>query len=53
MTQRLTTVAPSASIESLQPLFDQGLVAIVMDGDRFLGLVTRIDVINHLRRRLR
>jgi cystathionine beta-synthase len=53
MTQRLTTVSPSASIESLQPMFDQGLVAIVMEGDRFLGLVTRIDVINHLRRRLR
>ena len=53
MTQRLITVAPSASLHSLLPLFDQGLVPIVMDGDHFLGLVTRIDVINHLRRRLR
>jgi cystathionine beta-synthase len=53
MTQRLITVAPSASVASLQPLFDQGLVPIVMEGDHFLGLVTRIDVINHLRRKLR
>lgn len=53
MTQRLTTVPPSASVESLQPLFDQGLVPIVVEGDHFLGLVTRIDVINHLRRKLR
>lgn len=53
MTQRLITVPPSASIESLQPLFDQGLVPIVVEGDHFLGLVTRIDVINHLRRKLR
>jgi cystathionine beta-synthase len=50
MSQRLITVAPSASIDSLMPLFDQGLVPIVVDGERFLGLVTRIDVINHLRR---
>jgi cystathionine beta-synthase len=35
------------------PLFAQGLVAIVMEGDQFLGLVTRMDVVNQLRRRLR
>jgi hypothetical protein len=29
------------------------MVAIVCDGDRFLGLVTRIDVTNALRRSLR
>jgi cystathionine beta-synthase len=53
MSRRLTTVPPSASLESLQPLFDQGLVPIVVDGEHFLGLITRIDVLNHLRRRLR
>jgi cystathionine beta-synthase len=53
MSTRLTTVAPSASLESLQALFDQGLVPIVVDGEHFLGLITRIDVINHLRRRMR
>jgi cystathionine beta-synthase len=52
MTSRLTTVPPSSPVEALLPIFDQGLVAIVMDGDRFLGLITRIDVLNYLRRKL-
>ena len=26
-------------------------VAIVMDGEKFLGLITRIDLLNYLRRR--
>ena len=37
----------------LMRLFDRGHVAIVMDGDRFLGLITRIDLLNYLRRRVR
>jgi cystathionine beta-synthase len=40
-------------IRELLPLFAEGLVPIVVDGDEFVGLVTRIDVLNHLRRRLR
>jgi cystathionine beta-synthase len=28
------------------------MVAIVVDGERFLGLVTRIDLLNYLRRRV-
>jgi cystathionine beta-synthase len=52
MTSRLTTVPPGAPIESLLPIFDKGMVAIVVDGDRFLGLITRIDVLNYLRRKL-
>ncbi len=52
MTSRLTTVTPAASVESLLPIFDQGMVAIVVEGDRFLGLITRIDVLNYLRRRM-
>jgi cystathionine beta-synthase len=53
MSKRLTTVAPHDSVESLLPIFDRGMVAIVVDGDRFLGLITRIDVLNYYRRRLR
>ena len=53
MTSRLTTLPPTAPISDLLPLFDQGLVPIVVDGDRFLGLVTRIDLLNHLRRKLK
>jgi cystathionine beta-synthase len=52
MTSRLTTVAPEASVESLLPIFDQGMVAIVVDHDHFLGLITRIDVLNYLRRKV-
>jgi cystathionine beta-synthase len=52
MTSRLTTVTADASIADLIPIFDSGMVAIVVDGEHFLGLVTRIDVLNYLRRRL-
>jgi cystathionine beta-synthase len=50
MTTRLTTVALATPIRELLPLFDRGLVPLVLDGDAFVGLVTRIDVLNHLRR---
>ncbi len=53
MTTRLFTVPPSADLESLLPLFESGLVVIVCEGDKFYGLVTRIDVLNYLRRKLR
>jgi cystathionine beta-synthase len=33
-------------------IFDRGLVAIVVEGDEFLGLITRIDLLNWLRRRM-
>jgi len=53
MSSRLTTVAADAPLDSLMPIFERGLVAIVCDQDRFAGLITRIDVINYLRRALR
>jgi len=40
------------TIEALLPVFERGHVAIVMDGERFLGLITRIDLLNYLRRRV-
>jgi cystathionine beta-synthase len=52
MSTRLVTVSRSTSISALLPLFADGLVPIVMDGDEFVGLVTRMDVVNFLRRRL-
>jgi cystathionine beta-synthase len=39
-------------ITSLLPVFERGHVAIVVDGDDFLGLITRIDLLNYLRRRV-
>lgn len=53
MTRQLETVSPTDSIESLRPIFDRGMVAIVTQGDAFLGLITRIDLLNYLRRRMK
>jgi len=53
MTTDLTTLPATASIDQLIPLFAEDKVAIVIDEeDNFLGLVTKIDLINHLRKQL-
>ena len=52
MVSKLDKVNVSAPIEALLPVFDRGHVAIVMDGERFIGLITRIDLLNFLRRRV-
>ena len=52
MVSKLDKVSVAAPIESLLPVFDRGHVAIVMDGERFIGLITRIDLLNYLRRRV-
>ena len=53
MTTRLDTIDVGAPIGALLPIFDQGHVAIVMDGRRFVGLITRYDLLTYLRRRTR
>lgn len=53
MSSKLETVPPSASLAQLLPIFDRGMVAIVQEGDEFLGLITRIDLLNFLRRRMK
>jgi cystathionine beta-synthase len=53
MTSRLETVPPTASLEDVQRILDQGLVALVVENDHFLGLITRSDLLSHLRRRLK
>jgi cystathionine beta-synthase len=53
MSTHLETVQPTASFERLLDIFDRGLVPIVCDQDRFLGLITRIDLLNYLRRRMK
>src|SRR5438067_376691 len=52
METHLVTVPPTASIGELMDIFKRGMVAIVVDGKEFLGLITRIDMLNWLRRRL-
>jgi cystathionine beta-synthase len=53
MTARVQTLSADQPIEALLPIFDNGYVPLVVDGDHFLGLITRIDLLNHLRRRMR
>src|SRR5262249_16161376 len=49
MATRLETISADAPIADLLPLFRKDYVAIVMDGDQFLGLATRLDLINYFR----
>ena len=49
MVSRIETISANAPIAELPPLFRRDYVAIVMDGDRFLGLATRMDLINYFR----
>ena len=49
MVTRLETISADAPIADLVPLFRKDYVAIVMDGDQFLGMATRLDLINHFR----
>jgi cystathionine beta-synthase len=49
MTRDLDTLQMTEPLDALIPIFDRDRVAIVLDGDRFVGLITRVDLINHLR----
>jgi cystathionine beta-synthase len=51
MTSNLHTLQANQTLDALLPVFDRNEVAIVFDGEEFIGLITRIDLINHLRRR--
>ncbi|PJK30610.1 pyridoxal-phosphate dependent enzyme [Minwuia thermotolerans] len=49
MVTRLETIRPDASEAELMPILRADKVAIVADEDTFYGLITRVDVINHMR----
>ena len=49
MTDKLETLTPKSKINDLLKVFDRGRVAIVMDDDKFLGLITRTDLLSYLR----
>jgi cystathionine beta-synthase len=51
MASHLVTVPPGAPIDELMDIFRRGMVAIVVENGEFLGLITRIDLLNWLRRR--
>jgi len=48
MTRDLDTVQVAEPLESVVRLLDRDRVALVLDGERFIGLITRTDLINHL-----
>ncbi|PIO97932.1 Pyridoxal-5'-phosphate-dependent protein beta subunit [uncultured Pleomorphomonas sp.] len=45
----LHTLQSVDPVSAALPLFERGEVALVLDGSDFLGVVTRVDLINHLR----
>ncbi len=51
MTPSPQTVAPDTPLVELLRILDAGRVAIVSDASTFFGLITRVDVLNYLRRR--
>ncbi|MGH8258749.1 MAG: pyridoxal-phosphate dependent enzyme [Steroidobacteraceae bacterium] len=52
MASHLVTVPPDAPLPQLMEIFKRGMVAIVVDRGELLGLITRIDLLNWLRRRM-
>ncbi len=53
MATSVRTVGATTEVREVLPLLAAGLVPIVVDGDELVGIVTRIDVLNYLRRKLR
>jgi cystathionine beta-synthase len=52
MNARLEVIEASQPLADLLPIFGKDHVALVVDHGEFLGLITRIDLLNHLRRSL-
>jgi cystathionine beta-synthase len=53
MSAKLKTIAIGAPLADLVPILADGYVVIIVDGERFYGLITRIDFLNYLRRKLK
>jgi cystathionine beta-synthase len=52
MVRNVETIAPDAPLSELLPVFQRDHVAVVADHGRFIGLITRIDFLNHLRKQM-
>jgi cystathionine beta-synthase len=52
MTTKVQTIPPGATIDDLLPIFARDHVAVVEQGGKFHGVITRIDLLNHLRHKL-
>jgi len=53
MTGKIDTIEAGAELAALMPIFARDHVALVVDKGAFLGVITRIDLLNHLRRRMK
>ncbi|MDR6537427.1 cystathionine beta-synthase [Variovorax soli] len=53
MTDLPETLPSGASLAELEAVLDRGLVAMISDEAGFHGLITRTDLLNHLRRKLK
>jgi cystathionine beta-synthase len=53
MTTELETLAPGDALDQVVAILDRDHVAIIADESTFHGLITRIDLLNHLRRKLK
>lgn len=49
MTSLPRTLDVHAPLDALLPIFEQNEVALVCDDGKFVGIITRIDLINHIR----
>ena len=52
MSRRVDALPPDADIGDLLPIFRAGRVAVIEADGAFLGLITKVDLINHLRRKM-
>lgn len=52
MTTRLKTLEADAELSAVYQVLNEGLVALIVDGNEFLGLITRTDLLNFMRKRL-
>lgn len=51
MTSKVQTLPPGAPLSELVRVLDEGMIGVVVEHGTLFGLVTRIDLINYLRRR--
>jgi cystathionine beta-synthase len=51
MTTKVETLPPEAPLSELVRVLDAGMVGVIVERGTLFGLVTRIDLVNYLRRR--
>ncbi len=52
MTTNLISLNINDKIDELKSVLQKGMVAIIKDGDKFMGLITRMDLLSYLRKKM-